>query len=217
MKTLNAERNRPEEDLPRPICMGAEAVLYKKENSVLKERVKKSYRIPELDEAIRKQRTSAEKSLLDKARRAGIPVPRVLDSGKFSLELEFLEGEKIKDILNFSKEPEKLGEEIGKIVAQLHSAGIVHGDLTTSNFIISNHKVYLIDFGLGKLSKKVEDQATDLYLLYEALRAAHYKVFSKVWDIILNAYIHNYTNSKETLKRFKQIEHRRRYNSKTVG
>ena len=59
------------------IAKGAEAVITLEGDSVRKERVKKSYRIKELDDRIRKQRTSLEASLLDKARRAGISVPLV--------------------------------------------------------------------------------------------------------------------------------------------
>ena len=100
------------------------------------------------------------------------------------------------------------------MVAALHSAGIVHGDLTTSNMIISKGRICLIDFGLSKNSSKIEDQATDLYLLYEAIRAAHFKALKICWGNVLNAYIQKYTNtskSAEVIKRLEIIGKRRRY------
>ena len=43
---------------------GAEAIIYKIDNKVVKDRIKKSYRIPELDLKIRRRRTKAEAKLL---------------------------------------------------------------------------------------------------------------------------------------------------------
>ena len=236
MKILN-RRNRSQEDLPRPIsiCRGAEAVitLYEKEGGnrflsnksesistscletpyVVKERVKKSYRIPELDEQIRKQRTNTEASLYDRARRAGIAVPLVRSQKGYTLVLEYINGKKLKDVLNTldKKEVEEVSKKIGEIAGKLHSAGIVHGDLTTSNLILKENTLYVIDFGLGKTSNRVEDQATDLYLLYEALRATHFKILELCWKNILDSYSENYENSKEVMKRLEEVSKRRRY------
>ena len=79
-----------------------------------------------------------------------------------------------------------------------------------SKFLKEN-KLFIIDFGLGKNSQKIEDQAVDLYVLYEALRAAHFKVLDKTWETVLNIYKHNYTKSKEVLTRLEKIKKRRRY------
>ena len=42
------------------------------------------------------------------------------------------------------------GTKMGDIVGQIHASGIVHGDLTTSNFMIEGDKALVIDFGLGE-------------------------------------------------------------------
>ena len=42
----------------------------------------------------------------------------------------------------------ELSKEIGTLVGMLHKNGIMHGDLTTSNFILFQNTVYVIDFGL---------------------------------------------------------------------
>ena len=51
------------------IQRGAEAILIKNGDLVLKQRVKKGYRFSELDEQLRKSRTRSEAKLLEKARK----------------------------------------------------------------------------------------------------------------------------------------------------
>ena len=53
-------------------------------------------------------------------------------------------------------------KEAGRMVGHLHNAGIVHGDLTTSNMIIKNDRCYLIDFGLGYNSTEIEARGVDI-------------------------------------------------------
>ncbi len=195
------------------LAKGAEAVIGLEGNSVIKERIKKSYRIPELDNSIRKQRTSIEASLFDKARRTGLPVPLVLEQQASILKLEYIEGKKLKDVLNDLEKEElvNLSTEIGEIIAHVHSAGIMHGDLTTSNFILKENQLYIIDFGLGKFTKRVEDYATDLYLLYEALNSTHSKILDVCWKNIIDGYKKDFEKSPEVLKRLDEISKRRRY------
>ena len=197
----------------RIIQRGAEALIYLSERGLIKDRVKKSYRIPVLDKRIRKQRTKREASLIEKTRRAGVSVPRVLEIKESSLEMEYIDGKRIKDIFNQVSDQERtrIAEEIGIAVSKLHSADIIHGDLTTSNMILKKGKIYFIDFGLGKISKKSEDKATDLYLLLQALKSTHFVVWKQTWGTILNIYKKHYHKSNEILKRFEKIEKRRRY------
>ena len=196
---------------------GAEAVLYKGEfegeTALVKERVKKGYRIPQLDTRIRRRRTRHESELLSRARRAGVLTPRVLDVSGNTIVMEWVEGKRVKDCLNKmpKKEVKRACSLIGESIAKLHSAGIIHGDLTTSNMILGKKGLYLIDFGLGKSSGKVEDQAVDLYLLYEALRSTHFKILDEAWRNVLNAYKQKYSNSIHILDRIEQIKKRRRY------
>ncbi len=77
---------------------------------------------------------------------------------------------------------------IGQIVGTLHKNGIMHGDLTTSNFILSKSKLFLIDFGLSQRTKKPEDHAVDLRLIKEILNSAHAKVVDKAWSSFLRGY-----------------------------
>ena len=117
---------------------GAEAEIYLIDNKVVKNRIKKSYRIPELDEKIRKLRTRSETKLLEKAGKV-ILVPKLFSSDEKTKKIimEFVKGEKLSEHLsNFSLERQKeICKKIGENVAKLHDAEIVHGDLTTSNMI----------------------------------------------------------------------------------
>jgi tRNA A-37 threonylcarbamoyl transferase component Bud32 len=61
-KGKSSERNRES-----VVAQGAEAVIKLENGFIIKDRISKAYRIPELDIKIRKQRTKAEKKLLEKA------------------------------------------------------------------------------------------------------------------------------------------------------
>jgi Kae1-associated kinase Bud32 len=203
----------------RVINRGAEAVLYidtfEDQQALVKERIKKNYRIDEIDEKIRKTRTKAEVKLLTESRKIGVLTPKIffVDETNHKIIMEFIDGIRIKELFYASdkKTIEKICFEIGKIVGKLHSAGIIHGDLTTSNMILKDNKIYLIDFGLGKFSKKLEDQGVDLNLLYEALRSTHFKILKLCWENIVKGYKKEYKNAEEVLKRMEEIEKRARY------
>jgi len=188
------------------IHQGAEAVIMRKGDQIIKKRIKKGYRITELDEKIRRQRTKLESSLLMKAKRMGVQVPRVFEVEKYEITMEFLPGKRVKEALESNEK--KIGELIGETIAELHQAGIMHGDLTTSNMIF-NKSIWLIDFGLSKHSSKIEDQAVDLFLLYEALKAT--TVSEKAWSTIINTYKKQFPNAKEVCKQIEKIKQRRRY------
>ncbi len=196
---------------------GAEAVLcLEKRDSkrvVVKERVRKGYRISQIDREIRLGRTRHEVRLLEKSRRAGVNSPGVLETGDFTIVMDYIDGERVKDILNTlpERKMEKVCALIGESAARLHEAGIVHGDLTTSNMILSKGRLFIIDFGLGMASNRVEDMAVDMFLLREALRSAHFPVFEQAWKNIIKVYKQEYSKSNEILARFEKINMRRRY------
>ena len=49
------------------IFQGAESKIYRKDNFIIKKRLKKNYRISEIDEKIRKLRTRGEAKLIERA------------------------------------------------------------------------------------------------------------------------------------------------------
>jgi len=201
------------------IKQGAEAKLFldKQDNQsvIIKDRVKKEYRIKEIDEKVRKLRTTQEYNLLSEAKRANVPTPRIfgIDKENHKIIMEFVDGIRIKELLNESdkKKIEKNCFEIGRLVGKLHSAGIIHGDLTTSNMILWNENIYFIDFGLGFFSRKIEDQGTDLRLLYEALKSTHYKIIDICWEKIVEGYKKEYPKANQTLEKIEEIKKRARY------
>tara|TARA_Y100000034_G_scaffold10414_1_gene10951 strand:- start:208 stop:822 length:615 start_codon:yes stop_codon:yes gene_type:complete len=195
---------------------GAEATITLDKNKITKNRVKKSYRLFELDEKIRKLRTRSEAKLLEKASEV-IPIPEIIDSNEKTKEIlmEFIDGKKLSDNLdNFSKKEQKeITRKIGENILNIHDIGIIHGDLTTSNMILKNKGVYFIDFGLGFFSRKIEDKAVDLYLLKQSLEAKHFKNWEKLFKEVINGYKSS-NSSKEVLERLKKVESRGRYKEK---
>ena len=195
---------------PKTIQKGAEAVIYLDNNKVIKDRVKKSYRISVLDEKLRKRRTKSEAKIFYKLFGV-VPVPKVFSSDKFSIVMEFIKGVKLSEgleVLNYKVVCKKIGENLTKI----HDSDIIHGDLTTSNMIFKRGQVFFIDFGLGFHSKKIEDKAVDLHLLKQALDAKHFKVADDCFRIILNNY--NPVDKKLILERITAINRRGRYKGK---
>ena len=122
--------------------------------------------------------------------------------------MEYLPGKLLKDIFDNLKTNERLAlcKTLGEEISKLHSQDIIHGDLTTSNLILKDNKIYFIDFGLGFFSRKVEDKAVDLHLLKQALESKHYKTFKSSYNQILKSY-----NNKEVIKRLDKVESRGRY------
>jgi Kae1-associated kinase Bud32 len=190
----------------REIARGAEAVIFEEKNTIVKERFKKNYRHPELDDELRKQRTKKEASLLKKLK---IPHPGLIKSDdKEKIIMEKIEGEKIREVLDNNPE---LAKKIGEILAQMHNQHIIHGDLTTSNMILNKEgNIIFIDFGLSFQSHKVEDMAVDIHLFKQALDSKHFKVYDKA----LAEFLKGYSAAKdhaEIIKRLKEVELRGRY------
>ena len=185
------------------LAQGAEAKIYVKGDIIIKDRVKKSYRLPEIDLKLRKSRTRAEARLISKATRAKVNVPQVLNANDktMKLELEKIEGSKVRDVLT----PD-MCKLIGTQISKLHKASIVHGDLTTSNMMLRDGQVVLIDFGLSQYSERVEDKAVDLHLFKECLKSKHFDIWLSCWKNFLQ----NYTD-KAVLKRLEAVERRGKY------
>lgn len=195
------------------IKRGAEAVLYKSGSSLIKDRIKKNYRISEIDSELRKHRTTLEAKLLSESRRSGVAAPQVFSVENCKITMEFIKGERLKEFLKCCDSDQRIeiAGMIGRAVAALHNNGIVHGDLTTSNMILKNKKVYFIDFGLGEFSRRIEDLATDLSVLKEALKSTHYKYLNTLWNNIIKAYKEKNPDADKVLMRLEEIEKRGRY------
>ncbi|MCD6371570.1 MAG: Kae1-associated serine/threonine protein kinase [Candidatus Aenigmarchaeota archaeon] len=196
---------------------GAEAILYLKGGVLVKKRIKKRYRIKEIDVLLRKRRTRREATILKKAKELGIKVPSIfkVDEKKHTIYMEFIKGERVKEffIKNSSntKEISRICYKIGSQTGILHSHNIIHGDLTTSNMIIKGKDIYFVDFGLGFFSTRIEDKGVDLNLLMEALRSVHYNILNLCWRNILKGYRREFKDADKVIKKVYEIEKRARY------
>lgn len=154
-------------------AQGAEAKLYSLGSMVVKHRFKKEYRHPEIDRILIKRRTRAEKRILQRLFNSGVNVPRLLEGDVLpkdsTIYMEKIDGPSLRD----AKVKDGLFVELGNLVRSIHDLNIVHGDLTTSNFLLRKGKLFAIDFGLAFFSAKDEDKAVDLYVLERAIGCAH--------------------------------------------
>jgi len=201
----------------RLIFVGAEAEVresaYLGRATVQKRRVAKNYRRGDLDERIRRERTKAEAALLAEAGAAGVPVPRVLDIDLHHsiLEIEAVTGEQLRVILERDgPDAADLCRAFGAVVGRLHGAGIVHGDLTTSNVIVRGGRPVLIDFGLAQRSEELEDRGVDLHLVertYESTHPGHTPLF----DAFMQGYRSSFPQAEAALARMEDIKARGRY------
>ncbi len=199
------------------LSRGAEAIITEvkdgKKDIVRKQRVKKGYRIPEIDEKLRKLRTRSEAKIMTKLR-GNIAVPRIFEVSEEQkeIDMEFIEGKRLSDWLDKLDEKEVVCLEIGKQSAKMHDLDIIHGDLTTSNMVLSPGAVYFIDFGLAFHSQRIEDKAVDLHLLRQALEAKHFLQWKKLFDRVLEGYKES-RHAEAVLKQLKKVEARGRYKS----
>lgn len=177
------------------IYQGAEAEIiktyYHGRKVVQKKRLSKSYRIKEIDNYLISTRTKEETKLIIEARKQGVLSPIVydVDLDKGVITMEYIVGKKIKEILDDlgDKERKNICQQIGNNIAKLHNVDIIHGDITTSNMILSDGKIFFIDFGLGEINNEIEAKGVDLHVLMEAIESTHSQC-SNCFDYVLEGY-----------------------------
>jgi N6-L-threonylcarbamoyladenine synthase/protein kinase Bud32 len=176
---------------PMETVRGAEATVTVAD-PVIKRREPKTYRHPELDDRLRRERTTHEARLLAAARKQGVPTPLVrevdTDAGELRLsrvgdcDLAAVVADGAADPA-VDLDPETTVARVGGHLARLHAAGIVHGDPTTRNVRVAvddadgdaeqpqtdRPRTFLIDFGLGFHTDHVEDLAVDLHVFEQSL------------------------------------------------
>ncbi|MCC6026982.1 MAG: Kae1-associated kinase Bud32 [Archaeoglobi archaeon] len=184
------------------IYLGGEAEVVIGE-VVVKKRRPKRYRIREIDEILRLRRTRTEAKLISLARRIGVPTPIVLDVEGDTIVMERIYGTPVKDCMS-----EEISREIGRLVAKLHNANIVHGDITPMNMILSEGKIYFVDFGLAFVDNRVEAKGVDVHVYFESLKAGF-----ENWESLKKAFVEGYLElgKEEVIKRAEEIEERGRY------
>jgi len=197
------------------IGSGAEAVIFleqgKDEPRIIKDRMPKTYRHPLLDAELRRTRTRREANILKKLDTLHVPGPKLLGTDRESvIEMGFIDGTPLKRLLD--DEPEWAGA-VGEGLARLHDAGIIHGDLTTSNMLVKDGTLFFIDFGLSNVSHGAEEKAVDIHLFRQALESKHHAVSDKA----SRAFVKGYRKSKHAqnvLDRLEVVERRGRNKGK---
>ena len=185
-----------------------------KEEMIVKERIQKNYRLPQIDFKLRKERTKTEVRMLTEARRCGVPVPILYGVEDNSIKMERIQGVPLKFVIDedSSKEKyEKTAVEVGEMIGKLHANNIIHGDLTTSNMIYGlDSKIYLIDFGLSFSENSVEAKGVDIHVLFQTYESSH-KNPERLRELFAEGYRKNYKDADVILKRAEEIKMRARY------
>jgi TP53 regulating kinase-like protein len=201
---------------------GAEASLYltdwHQRRVIIKVRVPKKYRSPVLDEQIRSYRTIHEPQLIHEAKAAGVPTPLIymVNVSESSITMEYIEGQQVKQLLNNIPKAKRhdICVKIGESVAQLHSHGLIHGDLTTSNMLLNpKGQLFFVDFGLGEKNGELEAQGVDLHLLKRALQSTHYLFWEECFQSVLCGYtsVLGVELVEKVYEKISEIEKRGRY------
>jgi len=178
--------------------------------AVSKIRVCKKYRHMNLDLTLRKHRTLHESRIMSFAKIIGVRTPFIyfLNIKNFEIIMEYIHGNVLKNIFSAN-----LCFDLGMIAANLHINNIIHGDLTTSNFILTSRNcLTVIDFGLSFYSERIEDKASDIRLFKEILNSVHVDLFKPSFENFTVGY--NKIYGKKSVKIFdivNEIEQRGRY------
>lgn len=202
------------------LFQGAESRVYRgvfhSKPAILKERFKKTYRLDELDQKLTKERIRSELKAYQKIEKKCPDLfqnmCRVLHSDERNIVFTKLTDTiSVKEYFDQSSEEaiNEMLKKMGEVVAQIHLCGVIHGDLTTSNFLVKQqHKqldslmdnvVIPIDFGLSSGLVNVENQAVDLYVLERAIQSTNPK-------INFNHLLDSYQKKMETDKINKKLD-----------
>lgn len=208
-------------DARKLIAQGAEARVWEcnflGRPAVVKQRFCKKYRHPELDAKLTPARLKQEVRSMAKARKLGLRTPCLyhVEMQSSSIYMERIQGRSVKQVLHDNAlSPQGLKgvlAAIGQAVAVLHDAGIVHGDLTTSNMLLQDPdmRLVMIDFGLSYNSTIPEDKAVDLYVMERAFLSTHAQQ-EGLFDEVLTSYRRKSKQWSATLNKFAEVRLRGR-------
>ncbi|MCL4325469.1 MAG: Kae1-associated serine/threonine protein kinase [Candidatus Thermoplasmatota archaeon] len=208
---MTEPQNNSKEDIT-----GAEAVIihgtWFGRDAIYKKRITKKYRVEQLDRKIRVSRMKHELKMIHNARLSGVTVPWIYDVDMFELTIvmEYINGKTLKEELENKNNAEHNLEELVKEIIKMHSNKIAHGDLTTSNVIVSNGKLVFIDFSLGTGRASIEELAVDIHMLKEVFLSAH-EQYRELLDKLLLEYATSWNYGEEVIKKEIEISKRGRY------
>ena len=182
--------------------------------AVLKVRRSRSYRHPDLDRRLVKQRLTVESKVISKLSALGFPCPSILliDQNNSSILISRIRGSPLHDILKKGKAGIPELRKLGHLIRRLHNLGISHGDLTTHNVMLSEEgDMHLIDFGLSRQSPELEHLGLDIQVLNECLGASHSTIPDAI-ETVSEAYLEEESEkARSVIDRFRKITGRVRY------
>ena len=192
---------------------GAEAIVetidWQGMTAISKIRNRRSYRHPSLEKKLVVERLRSEARIMERLISQGISVPTIycVNPAENSIIMEFIDGLTLERALRTDAFKSHL-EDLAYLLSKIHSLGVIHGDPTTSNFLVKD-RLYAIDFGLSSMSDDSEDRASDLRVFLESLESHHSEINGR--EIFLSAYS-KWEGSKPVLAALKVLELRGRYN-----
>jgi TP53 regulating kinase-like protein len=201
------------------IKKGAEAELYLIDffglPAILKKRIPKPYRAKELDDYIRRTRTSHEVTMMFHARTCSVPVPAIydVDPDEGVIIMEYIPGPTLKELALKGYDVALLFRLVGLYVGKMHINSIVHGDLTPANVVVPEAgKPFFIDFGLAERTGELEAIGTDVHLMLRALESTHYNKVREFFEEFLRGYREVMGSRTDSiLKKVQEIRRRGRY------
>jgi N6-L-threonylcarbamoyladenine synthase/protein kinase Bud32 len=187
---------------------GAEAIVTFRNGNAEKRRVSKLYRVPALDKRLITERTRAEARLIAAARKGGVPTPIMSDITADTIVMEQVKG----TILTQNLTEEALYK-AGRMIGKLHTSGIIHGDLTTSNMILreDDGTCVLIDFGLAQVNSEIEQRGVDVHVLFQTLESTAPDCADLLKNAFTAGYAETFAEAADVISREHEIELRGRY------
>ena len=187
---------------------GAEAIVTFRDGIAKKRRLPKHYRVQALDKRLITERTRAETRLIHTARKGGVPTPVIHDITADTIIMEQVQGTPLTLDLT-----EQNLYEAGRMVGKLHTAGIMHGDLTTSNLIVRDRdqNCVLIDFGLAQMTQEIEQRGVDIHVMYQTLESTAPETSDVLKAAFVSGYKETFPGAAEVIAREYEIEQRGRY------
>jgi TP53 regulating kinase-like protein len=207
------------------MCQGAECRLWVGHAFgrpvVKKERFRKQYRNSDLDERLTRERTRAEVRafvrLKENCAEIGPLMPTIWFATERELIMDLVENATTVSEYTADKSLAEcvwLYELLGKTIGCIHSVGLIHGDLTTSNFLVrADRQLIPIDFGLASFSQSDEDRAVDLYVLERSLLANHVQHADGIQSILSRYSEQMRKSGAQVLRKLKEVQLRGRKRS----
>ncbi len=187
---------------------GAEAVITFRNGNAEKRRVSKLYREPALDRRLIAERTRAEARLIATARKWGVRTPVIRDITADTIVMEEIKGKQLTQNLTI-----EAVYKAGRVIGRLHTAGIMHGDLTTSNIILheGDGQCVLIDFGLSLVNSELEQRGVDVHVLFQTLESTAPEHADVLKSAFIQGYAETFAGAADVINREHEIELRGRY------